>query len=413
MGFSTSRWRPRASSAQPTSACAAVGTARTAASMRSASGSSSLHTRQPCSRPTCSAASRRASWIPTSSTPGSWPRIRAWCRPRAPVPTTPTRSGARSVAAIGDSIRRGAATAAAPPRQAPDDAAPRGLDEGDQVIHVGMPGVLGAQHGERLRGVEARAGERPDRGVQPPQRLLLEALALEAHPVEAIAGRLVAHRLDERQRVLHHHREAADVAVAADPAVLMDGAEGADGRVVADLDVAGERGAVGEDHPVADPAVVGDVAVRHEQAVAADRGQTAALAGAAVDGHELPKVIAVADLQAGALAAELEILGVEAEAGVGEDAVAAPDPRRPLELRAGADLGALADLDLGADHGVWSDHHTVGQLGTGVDDRGGMDARRRHTLPLSRWDGRGAPPPAPLICSPSPMRSPLPPRAVR
>ena len=57
----------------------------------------------------------------------------------------------------------------------------------------------------------------------------------------------------------------------------------------------------------------------------------------------------------GLLAPELQVLRIEAEGGVREDAVVAADARRALDLRAGADLGAGADLDAGADHGERAD----------------------------------------------------------
>ena len=57
----------------------------------------------------------------------------------------------------------------------------------------------------------------------------------------------------------------------------------AEDGVVVDADVPGERGAVGHDHVVADRAVVRDVGVGHEEAVAADARQPAALDRAAVD----------------------------------------------------------------------------------------------------------------------------------
>src|SRR4029077_20223541 len=118
---------------------------------------------------------------------------------------------------------------------------------------------------------------------------------------------------------------AAQIGVAAHPAELVHGGEGADVGVVMDLDVAGQGGVVGEDDPAPHLAVVADVGVGHEQAVASHSGDAAPLGGATVDSAGLAELIAVADLQPDPLAAELEVLRIEADGGAGMDTVLAAD----------------------------------------------------------------------------------------
>ena len=261
-----------------------------------------------------------------------------------------------------------------------------GLDELEQVVDLLVTAELVADARDRLAGVEPRREQSLHRLPQAAARLRLHPLAPEPDRVEAVAGRLLADGLDVRQGVHGEHRVAADVGVAADPGELVHGAEGADRGVVVHGDVAGEGRVVGEHAAVADVAVVGHVAVRHEQVVGADRRHAAAEPGAPVDGRELAEVVAVADLEPARLASELEVLGLEADAGVREDPVVAADDGVGAEhLGAGADLRAGADPDTGADHRVGADPDVGRQLGGGIDDGRRMDrVAHRLTDPPSR-----------------------------
>ena len=112
------------------------------------------------------------------------------------------------------------------------------------------------------------------------------------------ARRPAADRAPERQRVLRHHRVAADEPVPADAAELVHRRPGADVRVVLDRDVPAERRVRPEDGVAADVAVVRDVHVRHEQVVVADgrlRRRRPAVPRLMVD--ELAEDVAAADRQ--------------------------------------------------------------------------------------------------------------------
>src|SRR5215203_1154368 len=286
----------------------------------------------------------------------------------APVPKTPTRRAER-----GKLFSLASSTPAATRRRL-DDPPLGALDEGDQVVDLGVARQLGADLLQGLGSRQPRADEDTVGLLQPADALRVDPLALEADRVQAVAGRLLADRLDEGESVHGGHRVAAQVGVAPHPAELVHGGEGADGGVIVDLDVAGVGRVVGEDDAVAHLAVMGDVGIGHEQAVAAHAGDAAPLGGAAVDGAELPKVIAVADLQPDFLALELQVLGIEADGRLGIDPVLPADPGRSPDLGRGPDLRAVADRDAGADHRQGSDLDTISQDGAGVDHGQRMDA---------------------------------------
>ncbi len=131
-----------------------------------------------------------------------------------------------------------------------------------------------------------------------------------------------------------------------------------------------------------------DVGVGHEQIVAADPGHATPLGGTAVDGAELPELVAVADLQPHLLAVELEVLGIEADGRLGVDAVLPADPRRAIDLGARSDLGAVADLDARSDHREGTHSDALAEPGGGIDHGQGMDqghgAPRRSDRPALR-----------------------------
>src|SRR3954469_4600725 len=286
--------------------------------------------------------------MPTSSAPGSADSSRTWLRPMAPVPKTPTRKDEPA-------LLRLASPAPAAPRHGPVNPPLAALDEGDEVVHVRIARQLGPEPLQGLGRVQLLAHQDAVGELQPAHVLGVEALALEADGVQAVAGRLLPHGLDERQHVHRGHGVAPHVGVPAHPAELVDGAEGADVGVVVHLDVPGQGGAVGEDDAAPHLAVVPDVSVGHEQAVAPHPGDAAALGRAAVDGAELPEDVAVADLQPDVLALELQVLGIETDGGLGIDAVLAADAGGAVDLRPSSDLRAGTDLDAGADHRERSD----------------------------------------------------------
>ena len=112
---------------------------------------------------------------------------------------------------------------------------------------------------------------------------------------------------------------------------------------VAELHVPGQRGVVSHDAVAADAAVVRDVREGHEQVVAADGGDAAAVRGAAIHGGELAEHVAIADLEARGLALVLEILRRITDGRELEDLVAGADGGGAVDDRVRTDPGARAD----------------------------------------------------------------------
>ena len=83
----------------------------------------------------------------------------------------------------------------------------------------------------------------------------------------------------------------------ADARELVHEAERANHRVILHVDVAGQLRAIFQHHAVAEDAVVRHVRVRHDQVVAADARDVAALHRAAVHRREFAKFVCVADFQ--------------------------------------------------------------------------------------------------------------------
>src|SRR6185437_2867197 len=112
---------------------------------------------------------------------------------------------------------------------------------------------------------------------------------------------------------------------------LVEQAERTDGSVIFDNDVTGELGAIDEDHVVADHAVVADVRVGHDEVVAADARDAAALYGAAVHRTELAEVIRVAHFELHTLAGVGEILGIASYDGEGMNMIVTTELRRAFD----------------------------------------------------------------------------------
>src|SRR3954470_15147254 len=128
--------------------------------------------------------------MPTNSAPGSDDRRRTWLRPIAPVPKTPTRSERRG-------LLRLASSPPASPRHGLVDPPLAALDEGDQVVDVRIAGEVGLEPLQGLGCVQLRAHQDAVGELQPSHPLGVESLALETDGVQAVAGRLLPHGLDE------------------------------------------------------------------------------------------------------------------------------------------------------------------------------------------------------------------------
>lgn len=250
----------------------------------------------------------------------------------------------------------------------------------EQPAHVlaalGLFGQLQFGLAQRQAGDVQRAVGALDRG----DALGIEAAALEPFAIDAAwAAQRFAADHGERRYVAIGERAHAQEGVRADPAELMRAGKAADDHVVAHGHVAGQRGVVGKHAVVAHMAVVRHVRVGQHPVVVADHGDAATAAGTAIDGDEFADHIAVPDHQFGALAGVLLVLRLAADRRVADEAVIAADPGRAMDRAMRPDLGARADLHIGADQRKRADTDVVCQRCRGIDDRRGMNQRCRIT----------------------------------
>src|SRR4029077_5461922 len=122
----------------------------------------------------------------------------------------------------------------------------------------------------------------------------------------------------------------SNVGILADAAELLDGGEGAERGVVFKYDVSRECGGICKHGMGADLAIVCDVRVSHNQIVAAEPSDAAALRGAAVNGAELVKFVRVADFERDALPLVSQVLRVAANRTEGREMIIASQARGAL-----------------------------------------------------------------------------------
>src|SRR4029077_3346232 len=104
------------------------------------------------------------------------------------------------------------------------------------------------------------------------------------------------------------HGGGANVGVAADAAKLVHRRGKTDGGEVFDDDMACQRGSVHKQRVVAYAAVVPNVGRGQKEIAIADRGDSTALCGAAIDRYVFAECILVADDEFGVFAAKAEVL---------------------------------------------------------------------------------------------------------
>ena len=192
----------------------------------------------------------------------------------------------------------------------------------------------------------------------------------------------------EGRHVAGGDRGAAHERVRPDAAELVDAREAAEGREVLDLDVAGERGGVGEDRVAPDEAVVGHVRLGHEQVVRPDAGEPPAPGRPPVDGRALAEHVAVADLDAARLPAELEVLRHEPDRAEREEAVVLAHARVAVDHHVRVEHRPPPEARLVPDHAEGPHPHARLEHGAGRDASQGVDLGRRHASP----PGAGAAP---------------------
>ena len=138
-------------------------------------------------------------------------------------------------------------------------------------------------------------------------------------------------------------------------------------------DVSAESRSIREEHMIADEAIMSHVHISHNQCVTTDTGQAATFHRAAVDGHELPNGIVVANLQARRFALVAEVLRRQADRGERKETVVRTDFARPFDCDVGNQFAALPQLDIRPDHAVGADLAPGSDTRSGVNYGGGVN----------------------------------------
>src|SRR5712692_8269828 len=121
------------------------------------------------------------------------------------------------------------------------DAALGGLDKSNQLLHVGRITQCLAHLLDRVRGIQFRARQQPERPLENLQSLRRENLALQADGVNAIAFGLALGDDERRRRhALRDHCASTDVGVAPHAAKLMHRGKCPDRCEILDVHMAGE-----------------------------------------------------------------------------------------------------------------------------------------------------------------------------
>src|SRR5262249_34907878 len=118
------------------------------------------------------------------------------------------------------------------------------VNEFDQLVNLSRGADLRPDALDRLRSVQPRAGQQPERGLK-----LLDSLGRKPAPLEAYFVRAEDSRLPladggrKWQHVSRYHAVAPNDRISTDAAELMNASEGADVSVVADNHVPSQRDA--------------------------------------------------------------------------------------------------------------------------------------------------------------------------
>ena len=251
---------------------------------------------------------------------------------------------------------------------------------GHERAHEGI-GVV-AERGGR-DGARASTKDGDERELQPRDRRLGDAAAPEPDLVERAHAGAIAGGDHEGRHVALHHRPAGEEGALADPHEGRERDAAAGNDVRAQRHVPAEQRGVGEDHRVADEAVVRDVRADHEEPVAPDRRDAAAVRGAPVDGDVLTEDVAVPDLEPGRLAPVASILRLSTEHGEGVDHVVDAEASAVAHHRVRLDPRPGPHHDVAFDHRERPDLHPRGELGGRGHDRGGVNHGCRSTIEAS------------------------------
>src|SRR5271170_3340287 len=224
------------------------------------------------------------------------------------------------------------------------------FDELHEVGDVPRLDALFLELLDRLRGVHLCRQQQSICALDGAQAALIEAPAFESNFIQTVCvGFPLRGSQGEWKHILGDRGSTAGVSVPADAAVLVNLVERADGGVVLDYDVTGERGGIGQDAAIPDHAVMSNVRVSHDEAIAANTRCASAAGGSARDRHAFADDVVVAQNCACRLSLVLQVLGCNADAGKGKEAIAGSDCEVSVENHVRDQLAVLSQNDVGPD----------------------------------------------------------------
>src|SRR5262249_28194181 len=188
--------------------------------------------------------------------------------------------------------------------------------------------ALGLELLDGLRRVELGVEQHAEGMVDLLDALFAEAATLQAERVQTVRTRLAGRGyFSKRQHVLSDHCAAAYIGMGADAHKLMHAAQRADYGPLLDGYVAGHGRAVDQHDAVSHHGIVADVRVGHEQGVTAHAGNSAPFTRPTVDGDALADDVVIPHLQACLLTPIADVLRLDADGAVREEAVVGADLR--------------------------------------------------------------------------------------
>lgn len=158
-------------------------------------------------------------------------------------------------------------------------------------------------------------------------------------------------------------------------AELVDADPPSDINVISHLDMAAEGSMAAHYEMRSDFAIMCDMTVSQNHVMVANLGPLP-FSGCEVNRNIFTKCVIIADPQAGIAPAELQIVGLRSDAGVGIDLVGNPQFGIALDRGMVVDNGLTPEADLGANECEGTDAHRIIELGPFFDVRSWMDIGR-------------------------------------
>ena len=194
-----------------------------------------------------------------------------------------------------------------------------------------------------------------------PDVFWVKTAALQANEVEAPDLSRVSICDGEGRDVLHDFGAASDHGVGTHPAELVNPCHPGEDDVVLHCDVACQGRCVRKNAVIPDYGIVCDVSVGKKVIVGSDpRGRFRG--GAPVDGDELPKGIAIADLRIGGFPGILEVLAPCPDGREGIEHVVLSNSDGALKDEMRVQMAPRSDANLIPDDAVRTDFHIIPDL---------------------------------------------------